>query len=67
MKLKILALPVLAALTGNMAGAQDFFSWGFGAPQPQQESRVKFIYDANFDYHSTTANSPPAETAIPIQ
>ena len=51
MKLKILALSVLAALTGNMAGAQDFFSWGFGAPQPQQESRVKFIYDANFDYH----------------
>lgn len=51
MKLKILALSVLAALTGNMAGAQDFFSWGFGAPRQQPEPRVKFIYGANFDYH----------------
>ncbi len=41
----------LTFIFGVNAGAQDFFSWGFGGPQPvQQEPGVKFVYDAYFDY-----------------
>ena len=51
MKLKLYAAAVLAVIGGTCADAQSFFSWGFGGQQAQQEPRVKFLYDANFNYH----------------
>ena len=49
MKLKIFAAATILFCVN--ASAQDFFSWGFGMPEPQpKEKRVKFIYDAYFDY-----------------
>lgn len=32
------------------AGAQDLFSWSFPKPKVTQEQKVKFIYDADFDF-----------------
>ena len=49
MNLKIFAAATILFCVN--ASAQDFFSWGFGMPEPQpKEKRVKFIYDAHFDY-----------------
>lgn len=46
-----LLMAALTFIAGVNAGAQDFFSWGFGGPQPvQQEPKLKFVYDASFDY-----------------
>lgn len=49
MRLNIMAAAALFVCVN--AGAQDFFSWGFGMPEPAaKESKVKFLYDAYFDY-----------------
>ena len=49
MKLNIMAAAALFVCVN--AGAQDFFSWGFGMPEPAaKEYKVKFLYDAYFDY-----------------
>lgn len=50
MNLKSYAVSALAFFIGLNAAAQSFFSWGFDAPQVREEPRVKFLYDANFDY-----------------
>ena len=48
---KRLFIAALTFIAGVNAGAQDFFSWGFGGPQATQpEPKVKFVYDAYFDY-----------------
>ena len=49
MRLNIMAAAALFVCVN--AGAQDFFSWEFGMPEPAaKESKVKFLYDAYFDY-----------------
>ena len=47
-KLLVVALTLMAGIN---VSAQDFFSWEFGVPQQvQSEPKLKFVYDANFDY-----------------
>ena len=44
MRLNIMAVAALFVCVN--AGAQDFFSWGFGMPEPPaRESKVKLLYD----------------------
>lgn len=40
-------------LTGFCPGmsAQNIFPWGFGTTEPQKEQKVKFTYDATFDWN----------------
>ena len=45
MRLNIMAAAALFVCVN--AGAQDFFSWEFGMPEPAaRESKVKFLYEA---------------------
>lgn len=44
-------MAALAIMACAEAGAQDFFSWGFGQPvETRTQPKVKFVYDAAFDY-----------------
>ena len=54
-KLLVVALTLMAGIN---VSAQDFFSWEFGVPQQvQSEPKLKFVYDANFDYNSIWCTS----------